>query len=98
MALLLQPGDPVPSPASDAAGLELSGRWLLLWVARGPLPPVPEGLATAVLAAEGETARRLGVQDPSEALAVLVEPGGTVVGSWAGPAAATAALAAFARR
>lgn len=55
-------------------------------------------MATAVLAAEDETARRLGVQDPSEALAVLVEPGGTVVGSWSGADAADAALAAFARR
>jgi hypothetical protein len=98
MALLLQPGDPVPLPASDAAGLTLTGRWLLLWAAREPLPTVPDGLTVAVVAVEGETARRLGVQDPGEALAVLVEPGGTVLGSWAGPTAANEALTAFAQR
>ena len=98
MALLLQPGDPVPPPAADAAGLALTGRWLLLWAARTPLPPIPAGLEVAAVATEGETARRLGVQDPGEPLAVLVEPGGSVVGSWSGAGAATEALAAYARR
>ena len=100
MALLLQPGDPLPAPAADAAEQvpSTTGRWLLLWAGASSAPAAVADLTVVAVAVEGETARRLGVESPQEHLSVLVEPGGTVHGSWSGADAGLKALDAFSKR
>lgn len=91
MALLLQPGDPVPALVlhPHATVADFAGRYLLLVCGEGPLPDLPADVALLRITLqndpEGVTARRLGVQDPAEVLAVLVDPAGRVLQSAAGP-------------
>jgi hypothetical protein len=90
VALLLRPGDPVPAlvlkpPVSVA---DFAGRYLLIVCAEQVPNAVPPDVALLLVTAandpQGTTARRMGVMQPDEFVAVLVDPAGTVVQAWAG--------------
>ncbi len=88
--ILLQPGDPLPPLALEPSVHvhDYAGRYLLIVCSDAEFPETKANVAVLRVSAANDphrtTARRLSAGAAGDFLAVLVDPAGMVLQSWAG--------------